>query len=342
MLNRILFIRRDNVGDLICTTPAIHAVRERYPQARIGILVNSYNADIVAGNPDIDTVYVYRKAKHVPGEGRLAVWWSNLQLLRGIRRERYDVAIACGSHSPTLAGYAGRTGAARRIGYVPAGGRNRWYTDPVAVCADPEHEVERVFRLVQTLGVTGEPSGMVLVPNSDEMARFAAFRQEQGRGAKRPLVAVAISARGAKKQWPLDKFITLLRHLEEAARCDLLLLWAPGPQSSPAFPGDDEAADQVIAACGPGLMAYPTKTLPSLVAALASADLVVSLDTGSLHMAAALGKPTVALMHEGNAPFWYPWQTRSMVLTATSVATIEVAEVLAALESLLPAGDARR
>ena len=337
-MNKILFIRRDNVGDLICTTPAIHAARERYPQARIGILVNSYNADIVSGNPDIDTVYVYRKAKHVPGESRLAVWWSNLQLLRGIRRERYDVAIACGSHSHTLASYALRTGAARRVGYVPAGERNRWYTDPVPVSVTGEHEVERVFRLVEPLGVQGRAGGMVLVPDAGEMARFASFRQERRRGEKRPLVAVAISARGAKKQWPLDKFISLIHHLEMGGECDVILLWAPGLQSNPTFPGDDEAAEQVIASCGEGVIPYLTLTLPALVAALASVDLVVTPDTGSLHMAAALGKPTVALMHEGNAPFWYPWQTTSRVLSAASVATIEVDEVLAALTSLWPTG----
>ena len=62
-MNRVLFIRRDNIGDLICTTPAIHALRKNFPAAKIGVLVNSYNADAVAGNPDVDEVYIYEKAK---------------------------------------------------------------------------------------------------------------------------------------------------------------------------------------------------------------------------------------------------------------------------------------
>src|SRR3989304_5858745 len=78
-MNKVLFIRRDNIGDLICTTPAIHALREKFPAAKIGVLVNSYNADAVAGNPDVDEVYVYEKAKHAEGKNRFLVWLGNLK-----------------------------------------------------------------------------------------------------------------------------------------------------------------------------------------------------------------------------------------------------------------------
>src|SRR3990170_2033924 len=120
-INKILFIRRDNIGDLICTTPAIHAVREKYPNAKIGILVNTYNADAIVNNPDIDEVYVYEKAKHVPDKNKHSVWWSNLKLLLKIRKERYEVAIGCGSYSPRLARYTFLTGAGIRIGYLKNG-----------------------------------------------------------------------------------------------------------------------------------------------------------------------------------------------------------------------------
>ena len=56
---KILFIRRDNIGDLICTTPALRAVRGAFPHARIGVLANTYNTDALLGNPDVDDVFVY-------------------------------------------------------------------------------------------------------------------------------------------------------------------------------------------------------------------------------------------------------------------------------------------
>jgi hypothetical protein len=61
---KILVIRRDNIGDLVCTTPLIHALRTRFPKARLDLLVNSYNAPLLVGHPDVDHLYVYTKAKH--------------------------------------------------------------------------------------------------------------------------------------------------------------------------------------------------------------------------------------------------------------------------------------
>ena len=57
----ILIIRRDNIGDLVCTTPLIAALRKRYSKASIGVLANSYNAPVLDGNSDVDDLYAYSK-----------------------------------------------------------------------------------------------------------------------------------------------------------------------------------------------------------------------------------------------------------------------------------------
>ena len=132
MITKILFIRRDNIGDLVCTTPAIHAVREKYPDAKIGILVNTYNADAISNNPDIDKVYIYEKAKHATDKNKLSVWLNNLRVLQKIRKEKYDVAIGCGSYSPRLARYTMLTGAKTRIGYLKKGmEKSKFYNMPL-------------------------------------------------------------------------------------------------------------------------------------------------------------------------------------------------------------------
>ena len=92
---KILVIRRDNIGDLILTTPLIHALRQRFPQAWIGALVNSYNARVLEANPDLDEVFVYTKAKH---RGSASVWsayWSTFRLIFRLRKLRVDYAIRC-------------------------------------------------------------------------------------------------------------------------------------------------------------------------------------------------------------------------------------------------------
>ena len=91
-MKKILFIRRDNIGDLVLTTPAIYAVRAKLSDAKIGVLANSYNMEVIENSPNVDELYVYEKAKHFPGKSKFMVWWNNFRLLSKIRRERYDVS----------------------------------------------------------------------------------------------------------------------------------------------------------------------------------------------------------------------------------------------------------
>ena len=94
---RILVIRRDNIGDLVCTTPVFRALRAHFPQARICALVNSYNVAVLDHNRDIDQVFAYTKAKHrPPGKSILSVYFNRLRLVIQLRRLHFDYVILAG------------------------------------------------------------------------------------------------------------------------------------------------------------------------------------------------------------------------------------------------------
>jgi ADP-heptose:LPS heptosyltransferase len=335
-LDKILFVRRDNIGDLVCTTPAIHAVRQAFPRARLAIVVNTYTADLIRSHPDLDEVYVLEKPKHAPGKSKLPVLWDNLRVFKQIRRERYDAALGCGLYSPTLARYTLFTGAQMRVGYVRGRAGRLCFNRPLPEPPEPQHEVVRVFNLLAPLGITGEPGDLVLPPDAEAARQFAKFKKEHEVSPAKPLLALAISARLEANKWPLSNFIALMDRILAAGRAQILLLWAPGSRHNPTYPGEDEAAAEVLAHFRQGVLAYPTPTLKDLVAALAGADLALTLDTGSLHLAAAAKKPTVALMTDAKAPDWFPWKTQSRVVTARQrVAEIPVSEVWDAVNDLL-------
>src|SRR5450759_4565553 len=95
----ILIVRRDNIGDLVCTTPLISALRRRYPRAHIAALVNTYNRQVLEGHPDLDALYAYAKAKHrLPGQSRAAVYWDKLVLMLKLRGQRFDYALLASPH----------------------------------------------------------------------------------------------------------------------------------------------------------------------------------------------------------------------------------------------------
>ncbi len=90
---KILIIRRDNIGDLICTTPLFEALRRHYPDAYLAALVNSYNEPAIRGNPYLDAIFAYTKGKHAVGE---AAWQAHLRRVRivwKLRRMKFDYVI---------------------------------------------------------------------------------------------------------------------------------------------------------------------------------------------------------------------------------------------------------
>jgi len=328
MIDKILFIRRDNIGDLICTTPAIHAVRQKYPHAKIGILVNSYNAEVVKNNPDIDEIYIYEKAKHVPEKNKILVWWNNFKLLMKIRKEKYDVAIACGSYSPRLARYTYMTGAVVRIGYLPKSiKKSTSYNMPLHEPEKPMHEVERVFNLLSPFGIDGIPDKLRVFPTQTEIQKvkellndrgfFAAAHNNpenpQNDNKNKFLIAFHISSRKPENRWSADNFIKLAKLITNKYNAKILLLWSPGSEKNPYHPGDDEKAEFILKSF-PQLIPYKTKSLSELIAAMTLVDFVVCLDGGAMHIAAALDKPIVTVWGSTDQSRWKPWGVKHIIL----------------------------
>lgn len=349
---RILVIRRDNIGDLVCTTPLFAALRRHYPQAQIGALVNSYNAEVLRGNPHVDAVFVYQKLKHAGGIiGRLRALVQRLALIIRLRRWRPDVTIlAKASFDRHGLNFARQIGARRIIGFVP--------DDLAAIKALPDirlptpvfselHEVEAVQRLLAPLGIVDAPGPLQVFPDAAMVARLREVLSAKA-VAPIPRIALHISAREAARRWGIDHFISLSKALLEVQPTgQLVLFWSPGQADDAQHPGDDLDAERLVQALNTAgfserLRPMPTQNLSELIAALSLCDLFIGTDGGALHLAVALNKPVVTLFE--NRPdklnHWYPWQVPHRILhsndaASPAVQSITPAAVLAAAQSLL-------
>jgi ADP-heptose:LPS heptosyltransferase len=336
--DRILFIRRDNIGDLVCTTPAIRAVRERFPFAKIGVLVNTYNADVIINNPDVSEVFVYEKAKHAQGKNRLSVWWENARVLAKIRAEHYDVAVGCGSYSPRLARYTAFTGAKIRVGYSSHDASAlSAYNAPVNELDRPAHEVETVCHLLTALGIHGAPPPMRVFPLEREAQKVRDFLNALGSKREKPLIALHISSRRPENRWPGENFSEVAKSIFSRNKAEVMLLWSPGSEKNVYHPGDDEKAELIMHSIRPSPMAYKTSTLRELIAALSISDLVVCGDGGAMHIAAALGKRIVTIWGTTDPIRWKPWGVPHVLLQDRSrkAEDISVQSVIDAVQSLL-------
>jgi ADP-heptose:LPS heptosyltransferase len=338
---RILVIRRDNIGDLVCTTPLIAALRERYPSGHIAALVNTYNEAVLAGNPDVDAVYAYEKGKH-RGEARsiVSVYADRLRLIIALRKGKFDYAIlATPGFAPRSLRFARLVGARHVLGYTERGKAHSRLD--IALPYDREarvHEVEQVFGLLRALGIKGPPPPTRIFPDPGERGDIERALSRLGRDT--PVIGVHISARRENQQWPAENFAALIGAIAKRHSVRILLLWAPGEADNPKHPGDDDKARAVVKSCaGVAILPWPTEALSRLIAALSLCDCVVCADGGAMHLAAALGKPILCFFGDSPPERWRPWKTPHELLQPLSrdLKDLSVEQAMAGFERLLRA-----
>ena len=173
---KILLVRNDNIGDVICTTPCFELLRQRFPNAYIALLVCSLTYEIVKSNPFIDRVFVYDKAKHIK-KNRFLAWFNQWRVLRGIRQENFDLAINLRpDFSPSAARIVWATGAKCRAGTPPVLKKHqKWkflynYFLPFSPNRDM-HEVERTSYLLSALGISSDSIPKVYFPISSKVIK---------------------------------------------------------------------------------------------------------------------------------------------------------------------------
>lgn len=297
------------LGDVVMTLPALQRLRERFPGARITLLTAAKLADLYAGQPGWDDVWSFRKE-----EGPWAIG-------RRLRAGRFDLAVILpNSPRSALEAWLGRV--PRRVGGAWPW-RNRLLTDVVP--ADPHriptrarsqdeiravtqpgrnappfwglpdpgvesHQIHHYLRLVAHLGGDPTPVAPRLVVSA---AAAAAVRDKFGLGAERAWLGLNAGAEfGPAKRWPAEHFVAVGREVVRWPGWGVALFGGPGDVEAAralaagieAGRGDDSGPVQVLAG---------RTSLAELGPALSVCRVVVTNDTGPMHVAAAVGVPVV-------------------------------------------------
>jgi ADP-heptose:LPS heptosyltransferase len=322
---KILVIRPDNIGDLVLTTPVFAALRGRFPAASIEALVNSYNAPVLAGHPDVDRLHVYTKSKHreagVSGLGqfaRVARQWLAL------RERRFDHVIVCAPGFHPRQVRVARTLRAREVtAFVPRGKRVAGVDHPVEYGGPHGHHLEDTFRILAAHGIAGPPPPPRLGIEAPVAPRLAST----------PLVGIHVSARKPRNRWREAHYAQFMRALHDRTGMQFRLFWSPGDGDDPRHPGDDPLAARIAAqARGLPVEPFATRTLRELAHGIAACDAFVCSDGGAMHLAAALGKPILCFFGDSPASEWHPWGVPYRLLQPPSLDARDIA-VDAALEA---------
>lgn len=297
-MQRILVVLPNWYGETLFATPFLRALHLRYPEARIVALGWPRCQEILQGNPHVHDFLSYEERG---AHRRLAAKW---QLIRAIRRQRFDVAFLL---RPSLSRslLIAAAGISKRIGFdQPKSGWVLTHRAPLVVGRSTRavesprraHKAETYFALLETLGgpkqatmpppFNGRCPFDYIVSEAERQAARAWYRQH-GVADGRPLIVLHPGANWVHKRWDPQRFAALGDRLAGARRAQIVVSGGP----------EDVALAQDVSGRmqQPALVAAGQTTLRALAALLEQAHLVIANDTGVLHVAAALHRPLVAL-----------------------------------------------
>jgi ADP-heptose:LPS heptosyltransferase len=301
-ISRVLLLRLERIGDLLMTLPAIGDLRAAVPSARVDLVVGSWNAQIARAIAAVDSVETLDPA-WLARDGRGQPLGRLVRRAWGWRTRRYDLAI---NFEPDVRSnlLVAAAGARWTVGYRSAGG------GPLlddALDYDPRsHTSDNARRIVAAVfGRSGGLGGQTLLDiPADARSRAEALLA----GRPSPLVVMHVPGGRRVKQWDPSRFAEVARALMAAHRGTVILT---GTRSDAAVLDEVRSAlppDRVI-----DLAAADTDLL-TVAAVLARADLMITGDTGPMHLAAAVGTPIVAVFGPSDPRRYAPRGPRDRIV----------------------------
>jgi ADP-heptose:LPS heptosyltransferase len=285
---RLLAIRPRALGDVVLTEPALRALRQGLPSARLDVLTEARYAPLLEPLPQVDRVLTM-------GRGT----WETATLARRLRGERYDRVIDFFGN-PRSAFLTAASGAPATYGYDLRGRRSAYRTvaprNAVAPGRRAEYAASAHVRLAALAGGVADGVDVRLVRTAAARAAARAALARAGVSAPARTVGLVPAGTWASKTWPLSHFAALARGLIERG-WPLVAILGPG----------EEATGARLARLTPGVAILPplADTL-ALAAAVGELAALVGTDSGPRHLAAAFGLPTFAWFGPADPEIWTP------------------------------------
>lgn len=294
---------------MVCTLPAVEAVRKSFPDAFLGYVVEDRAEPLIRGHPSLDAVHVFRR------------WWlvrewkrKNLKgalaevhrFLEELRHKEYDLVLDFqrnlkGGIISLLSGGKLRVGFSRPIAI-----EGNWLFSQKKIPVPPHLPwVDRYLALVRALGATGAPEAYRFPESQESRERVERFLREQGL-TRFGVIHPTASAFDPKRIWAPERFGAVAERVHRERGLPFLVTFGPG---------EEAIAEAVVKASGKAARkAFPTRTLLDLVELYRRATLYIGCDTGPMHIASALGVPCLVVYGSGNPHLYGPRSPLSQIV----------------------------
>jgi ADP-heptose:LPS heptosyltransferase len=307
----ILIVRNDRFGEFLLNIPAIRAVKDTFKGSRVILAVDPYVKELAKNVPYADEVIVWRNGKHSLFE---TIKFSNI-----LKKKNIDIAIIMNPSKETnMAVYL--AGIPERIGYD-----HKWSFLLTKKKEDlkhlgQKHEVEYNLDLVKEMDAETKDKNLAL--NTGDPGFQAGIVNDPGLG----FIAIHPWTSDFVKQWPIERFRELALKIVKETGVNVVIMGGPEEvQKSALFDNLDKRINNLTG----------KTTLVELASVLKKSKLLISGDSGPVHMACAVGTPVIALFRNdmpGKGPKrWGPWGEGNIVIEKKSLSDITVDYVFAAI-----------
>ena len=275
-VRRVLLVSNTAIGDTLLSTPAIRAVKKSYPGWHVGLVCDARYHSLVRYNPYIDRVHLTRSK-----------FYGMKSLIRELREVEYDVAVILHGNDPESVPMCYLAGTRTIIGMGTS--KFRFLTsDPVDIEDPFLHTIERRLELVRRLGVQAHGVHMDLITSPKTDAAAEETIRSRLSEVNGPLIGIHPAGSGSYKWWPWQRFVELADRLAERYNASFIVFCGAREMDL------GESIAQAIRA--PAFSTNGVYDLSCVAGMLKQCDLLVTTDSGPMHMGFSLGVPTLALI----------------------------------------------
>ena len=294
---KFLVVSTTGIGDTLWGTPALAALKETYPDSRIGVLTNPAGYELLKGNPCIDDLFIFRRG----AQGVL----SAPVLTRKLSREGFDTAFIFHASDRIVWLITFLSGVPEIIGME---GQNKGLDFILTRLIPPQktvHGIEARLNLVSRAGAVTRNKTTSVYLSEEDRESASRFCERYGLTGHSPLIGLHPGAQKTYKCWPPERFIELGRLLTGQFGCRIVVTGNAEEKS---------LADRIASAIDGAMSVAGSLRLRESAALIERLDIFVTNDTGPMHVAFALGTPTVALFSPTDPRLCGPYQAQRAII----------------------------
>jgi len=286
--HQVLIIALKRVGDTILSIPAFRAIKESLPQSQVTVFANSYIKDILERIPSIDSLILYPQKSSFLQKARQ---------IRKLRQQRFDLALDF-SCDYTLEGalLSWVSGAKYRVGYHISG-RGFLFHRPVQHEKKPAHALDEILNIAQAINLETKDKSLRIEASDEAQQTIQKFLKKKGIKKGDLLTGIHPGGYYPTQRWMIGGFAQLADRIVKKYQARIILICGPS---------EEALADQLKEKMTSPSIIFSNQSMPSLLGLIQSLHLLVCNNSGPLHMATAVGTPTVSTMGPTLAERWWP------------------------------------